>query len=582
MFRINKILQLVIAACLLISSTTAIAQTWVPLNGPQIATNVKDISLSGNFVYIAEQDYLLKSTNGGTAWKGTTSNFTTPSVVLCKPDNSNIVIASRQNFFKFSTDGGATWGNVTPSTIIDYLTPLRLSASPVNTSNIFLGRKYDVSTKSIWRSLNEGALWEPCNNFTWATDVYDVAPYPVAGVGRDAELWVCGSNPSGQLKYPPRSISAVSSISGIWYSTNSGTDWQAKAMGDFNITSIAVAHKSTPYLYAGTSDGEIYRSVNYGVDWAFSKSIGYSIRMIRVNQTNGYVFAATENGIQRSINDGADWYEMNNGLSDRNVQSITIQPNSIDIYAGTATSIYKSTDNGATWVNMGMMKTNSVDANEAGNIFAVTNDNSYVGKYQSNYWSNKYLSSAGANFNSNHIYRDIMQANYYDVTGALNNLPSIFLSTDGGENFQAATIPTITAGKFNGTVRRYGSGADLYLYGGATVSGLGWKDLFKSTDMGVTWNPLSFTVGGENIYINDFAPTTTQILIAALSDGRIMRSGDNGQYWTNPYSVGSIAKSIAWNQSYTNVIYVAGSGGLYKSINSGSNWVIKRSGDIKK
>ncbi|MDI6765377.1 MAG: hypothetical protein QME52_00890 [Bacteroidota bacterium] len=101
------------AIVLFCSFAISTAQTWTSLNGPQIAKNVKDISLSGDVVYIAENDYLLKSTNGGTAWKGTTANFTTPSVVQCIPDNSNIVIAGRQNFFKRSINGGETWIDVT-------------------------------------------------------------------------------------------------------------------------------------------------------------------------------------------------------------------------------------------------------------------------------------------------------------------------------------------------------------------------------------------------------------------------------------------------------------------------------------
>lgn len=245
MFRSKKILNLVIAVCLLIISTTVIAQTWTSFNGPQISKNVKDISLSGDVVYIAENDYLLKSANGGTAWRATPSTVSGSLVTLCKPNAADIVMASGLNFFKRSVDGGVNW-TIFTGDLPTNLTPLRLSASPVNTSNMFLGRKYDASTKSVWRSINtDGANWVQCDNFTWETDVYDIITYPIGGFNRDAFLWVCGSVPLGQYKSPTQSTSALAVTSGVWQSANSGQDWTQLRMGDFNLRSIAVIHRGT-------------------------------------------------------------------------------------------------------------------------------------------------------------------------------------------------------------------------------------------------------------------------------------------------------------------------------------------------
>jgi photosystem II stability/assembly factor-like uncharacterized protein len=589
MFRINKILQLVIAACLLITSTTVFAQTWVPLNGPQVATNVKDISLSGNFVYIAEQDYLLKSTNGGTAWKGTTSNFTTPSVVLCKPDNSNIVIASRQNFFKYSIDGGVTWGNVTPSIIIDYLTPLRLSASPVNTSNMFLGRKYDASTTSVWRSIDGGGVWNYCQNFTWATDVNDIAAYPVGGVGRDYELWVCGSDPNAIPKYP-RSTTALASIRGIWYSNNAGLNWQAKTMGDYDLKTMAVVHKASPtdpLLFAATGDGEIYKSSNYGIDWSLNYTSGVTVRLLRVNNVNNYIFLATNNGVYRSTNEGTNWATANNGLgTDLDVLSISLQPNSNNIVVGTANSLYKSINNGATWQEVGKMNVSSLTITGS-SMWTVTKDNAYTGNTTNggSTWFSKYIGSAGMNFSSENIYRKSDNDLY--VAGSLNNSARLYRSTDLGNNFSSLVIsdPLPSNGKTNGTVVHPITSTQLWCYGGCLVNSE-WKSIFSSADGGQTWNALATAWVPNAVYVNDLKALNigTGRLFAALSNGKIYRSDDNGGSWTEKKNIGlnQSANSIVINPVTSDIIYVGGSNGLWKTTDAGNTWSLQSMNAIRK
>ncbi len=595
MFRIKKILQLVIAACLFITSTTAIAQTWTSLNGPQIAKNVKDISLSGDFVYIAENEYLLKSINGGTAWKATPSVFTTPSVVLCKPTDASIVIGSRQNFFKRSIDGGNNWDNVIPSTIADNLTPLRLSASSVNTSNMFLGRKYDASTKSVWRSLNEGALWEPCNNFTWATDVYDVAPYPVNIPERNNYMWVCGSDPSGQ-EVVPKNPSAISYNKGAWFSPDAGVSWEAQPMGTYNLKSIAIVHKPYPspyHLFVVTSQGEIWKSTNNGVSWLLNYSTSNTARLIRVNNntTPNTVLLATSTGIYRSLDEGAAWSQANNGLgTDINILSLSIQPLSNTIIIGTANSIYKSTNNGDTWVNVGMMNASSVAA-YSGTVWSVTRDNNYSGKYISPTWSNVSIGNVGEGFRSEHILSKSSTDLF--VSGALNNAASLFRSTNSGNSYFPVVVstPLPTSGKFLGTANNPGNN-DIWLHGGGSINGT-WRMLLKSADGG-NWTIMSPVWQQDGLYANDLLVLNVGSgrLFAALSDGKVYRSDDNGVSWGYPATLDLNvepdfvvpAQAVAANPQLPSIVYACGTKGLWRSASYGDagSWILKRTDDVKR
>lgn len=206
------------------------AQTWTSMSGPQVATNVKAISVDNGgtpTVYAAENSFLLKSTNGGTAWRATSQTVSTPLAVVCKPDNSANAVAGGSGFLKNTTDGGTNWTSITGG-IIDNLSSVRLTGSQLTSSNMFLGRNYYSSTsKAFWYSANSGASWTQADNFTANTTVKDIATYPVHDEGetaRDDDLWACGSGTS----------------KGLWKSTNGGVTWDAPVLTSNDIYSVAI------------------------------------------------------------------------------------------------------------------------------------------------------------------------------------------------------------------------------------------------------------------------------------------------------------------------------------------------------
>lgn len=304
-------LQCAILLC--VSLFSGNAQTWVPLSGPNILNSVRDITINsnGDILFGADAAYVLKSTNSGTVWGGTASDFASPLVVLCRPNDASFVMTGRQNTFQLSTNGGGTWGSVTPTSIADNLTPLRLAVSPVSTSNIFLGRQYHGSTNSFWRSTNGGVNWATSTNFTWETHVYDIAPYPVGDGTRNNWLWVSGSSTGGSA--PESNPNATASVRGVWYSPDAGVTWQPKSLGDFDLRAITVIHKASPanpHLYAGTSSGSVYKSTDLGDTWSSVFSGGSVIRAIRINTSNSYIFVAANNGVHRSTNEGTNWTQV--------------------------------------------------------------------------------------------------------------------------------------------------------------------------------------------------------------------------------------------------------------------------------
>lgn len=112
-----------------------------------------------------------------------------------------------------------------------------------------------------------------------------------------------------------------------------------------------------------------------------------------------------------------------------------------------------------------------------------------------------------------------------------------------------------------------GDGGDTYSIG-----------VLKSIDGGVSWNPI-----GPNWTITNYRrvrkivihPTDHQILILATSDG-IYRTINGGSNWTQ-VSSGSFY-DIEFKPGDPTIVYASVSGGFYRSTNTGLNWTLVTSG----
>ncbi|HRO72598.1 MAG TPA: hypothetical protein PK611_02905, partial [Saprospiraceae bacterium] len=76
-----------------------------------------------------------------------------------------------------------------------------------------------------------------------------------------------------------------------------------------------------------------------------------------VASSGSNTFIGTKYGILHSTNNGANWTEVNNGLTTVNVLSLAINGN--NIYAGTSKGLFLSTNNGQSWkaINNGLTST---------------------------------------------------------------------------------------------------------------------------------------------------------------------------------------------------------------------------------
>jgi hypothetical protein len=131
-------------------------------------------------------------------------------------------------------------------------------------------------------------------------------------------------------------------FNGVYKSANYGANWAPVNVGlptGFNadFESLAVIGNK---LFAGDLGGGVFLSTNNGAGWTG----------VNVNLTNPHIhalavrgtklFAGTDGGVFFSTNNGVAWDTMNVGLTDLNVQSLAVIGN--NLFAGTGNGVFIS------------------------------------------------------------------------------------------------------------------------------------------------------------------------------------------------------------------------------------------------
>lgn len=135
---------------------------------------------------------------------------------------------------------------------------------------------------------------------------------------------------------------------GVFRTSNSGTNWAPVNIGLTNLTIYSLIAAGTN-LYAGSADG-VFLSTNNGAVWSFKELTGNLIFAMTVIGSN--IFAGSSgDGVYRSTNNGTSWIQVNTGLTNTAIQSLTASGS--DLYAGTFSGVFRTTNNGANWINTG-------------------------------------------------------------------------------------------------------------------------------------------------------------------------------------------------------------------------------------
>ncbi|HSL89358.1 MAG TPA: hypothetical protein VK870_08655, partial [Ignavibacteriaceae bacterium] len=258
-----------------------------------------------------------------------------------------------------STDNGNSW---TQSGLINlFIFDLAINSS----GHIFAG----TMNQGVWRSTNNGDSWTQINDGFNSLDntvnslainsfghIYAGSVNSIYRSTNNGNSWTAINSPNYNGFYPlvinSNNDIVVGAGSRLFRSTNNGQNWTEITIA--NAQTGSVAFNELGHLFVGNLLG-IYRSTNNGDNWtqinnginvgSFIAVNDFSINSVGTIYVGlGGGFSGTSKGVFYSTNNGDNWFELNDGLINNTLRSLTIDHDDF-LYAGNKEGqVYKTTN----------------------------------------------------------------------------------------------------------------------------------------------------------------------------------------------------------------------------------------------
>ncbi len=288
------------------------------------------------------------------------------------------------------------------------------------------------------------------------------------------------------------------------------------------VLSIAVDPTNPEVLYSVAYGGGVFRSRDRGASWTvinqgLPNRRVFSVLMDPVDSNQLYL--GTDQGVFHSTNQGTSWKPLAPLLKSRNIRTLVVDPGNSDrLYAGTDQGVFQG--KGGVWRQASRGLTNkdirALVVSPTGKVYAGTFGGVFKKEKRGSSWTpiNRGL------LKDKQVRALAIDSGSPDTFYAGTASGGVFKTTDGGKRWKA-----INQGLSNSTVLSLviTSVPQRELYAG-TVGGV-----FKSINGGESWLPageeLPFTVP-----VLTFDPSEPRLLYAG-SGGRIFKSSNAGEAW---------------------------------------------------
>jgi len=333
------------------------------------------------------------------------------------------------------------------------------------------------------------------------------------------------------------------------------------ALGVLGVSTYATVASSQP----PPIDPSLYSALKWRMVGPF--------RAGRVNAVTGvagqpetYYFGSVGGGVWKTANSGRTWTPIFDGAGVASIGAIAVAPSNPSIlYVGTGEAdlrdsiqfgdgMYRSPDGGRTWTHIGLETTRQI-----GRVIVHPRDPNVV-----------FVAALG------HVYGPHADRGVYRSKDGGTTWQKVLYTGDGAGAIDLAFDPsnpqTVYAALW--AVRR----PPWFIYAPANGPGSG---LYKSTDGGTTWTPLtrglpSEGLGRMGIAISPANPKRIYV-VADAKEGGLFRSDDAGATFakvsgdTRIWQRGWYFEKVAADPRNADVVYVPNTG-VYKSIDGGRTW----------
>jgi photosystem II stability/assembly factor-like uncharacterized protein len=561
--------------------TTDAGANWSLLNSVLRATSLAVDPTNSNTIYLGVRGggnsgaWMFKSTDGGANFNlanGGLEGVQFYGSVTVDPHNAGTVYAVAiiylndpcpQNIgclitqvFK-TTDGGGNWIQAsTGLPVVDSLIT-SLAVDPQDSRVVYAGLYGpNNATSGVFKSTDGAASWSAINSSVIVCCTYFSQGLVVDPVNHDT-------------------IYAASRASVVKLSS-AGTILSTTQLSGANITSLVIDPQAPGTLYAAAAgfSSNIFKTTDGGSSWTGvfpSEQFGavFSLAIDPINSGTLYAGSTSIYGVIKTGDGGASWTLMSHGLGRLSVSSIAVDSqNSGTLYAVSG-SVFKTTNDGTDWaVQRGSPNAASllIDPRDSATLYA--NTSGYLGSF----------TLPGPTYAG-----------------------GVFKSADGGTTWNeighaswVAANSALAAGHYLsiGTLIQDPQNPDS-MYTLATVEGGGpgccSVDLFKTADGGLNWSRVaSIQDNPINSLVMD--PQNSSTLYAfGVETSLIHKSADGGITWsasrlppesspTDDDDLWAVVRSLAVDPQDSNIVYVSGSGGIFKSSDGGATWTTMNSG----
>ena len=567
------------------AATSATTANWIPLGpfGSAIGSGagrlqcVRFHPAGTNTMYVgAAAGGLWKSTNSGTSWSTNTDQIASLGVadIAIDPLSNNIMYLATGDFdgaatgfsngdtksvgVLKSTDGGATWlptGLAWTTSQSRFI--CKVLINPLNTVEVFA-----FTSVGIYRTRNSGTTWALVS----------------AGYFKDAE-------------YKPGDTTTIYAANGsmVSRSVNGGQSFSNTTFSSSGLSQIriAVTPADPNYLYIVGTDasdafGRLVRSTNSGATFTTMSSAtpnilggnqGWYDLTIAASPTNANEIVVGGIDLWRSTNGGAGWTQITAAYSAAAPyihpdQHDVVYSNGTTIWAGHDGGLSRSTNSGSTWASMnGTMSIGEpyflgVSSTSPTRIIAGLQDNNSI-LYNGTSWT--YAKGGDGmdcfiDWNNNNT---IIASSQNGGHGKSTNSGVTFNNIVSGLTGTADWIAPITQDLTNPNI----------FYAGR-------QHVFKSTNQGASWTQLGSLGSSGNVMLINACASNSNVIYAARAT-TLFKTTDAGLTWTPitgsiPTGVGQIT-DIDIDNTNTNNVYVTLSGysagnKVFYSTNGGTTW----------
>ena len=331
---------------------------------------------SSSNVYVGYWDIgFLKSIDGGFSFKKATEGMfydANTFDIIVDPDNSDIIYATggwweenKGSVYK-SNDKAATW------------TAINIGLPDAQVWSIAIDKNTPISARTlyaasyengIYKSTNSGTSWTAINNGLGVSGNLQVRKIYVDP--NDSNILYAGI----EAKQIENGGNNSTIQGGLFKSVNAGASWSRidSTLPQISVWDIVVVPGNSQIIYTAVSndydhtlgqdfDGGVYKSTDGGNTWAVASSgmgNGYNLEVtsINISPTDVNILYATTSdapyhdvcngrGIFKSVDAGATWQSINDGLGVQYYDSFCIDPsNPRIIFAGSnGNGLYKGYD----------------------------------------------------------------------------------------------------------------------------------------------------------------------------------------------------------------------------------------------